>query len=153
MSPTPLSRAWITADALRVILDAQREAEDAEPCGLLFGRIDAPAARIRQAVALENVHETPDRAFAISDEAQLAAIEDARARGFELVGVWHGHLVGDVRPGRADREMLLAGRLHKDTGGGRIAALVIAGRGAGPTPVVRAFVLGPLGAREIPLRT
>ena len=76
-------------------------------------------------------------------------IAAARERGLTLLGFWHGHLEGPAHPGEADAE----GLVTAESLGPNARVLVVMGRGAGRAPVVRAFVRGPEGTREIPLAT
>jgi proteasome lid subunit RPN8/RPN11 len=140
------TRAWIAADPMATLIQAFQSAVDAEPCGLLLGRAEEKAYRIREAVVLRNVHPTPLRGFALDPDEHLRAVREARERELEPVGVWHGHLDGPCWPGRADLQALQS----LDTV--RCGVLVILARGTGGRAVARAFTVGRRGAREIPLR-
>jgi len=106
---TPLlRRGRIRFEALRAMLGCWHEGGGAEPCGLLIGSIVADTVRIEYVRSTENAHPTPDRAYAISVEAQTAARRAARAEALAVVGAWHGHPVGAPVPGGAAEEGLLA---------------------------------------------
>lgn len=143
------TRAWIAAEAMRELLNAQTEASDQEPCGVLLGRVEDRAVRIREVPVTPNVHPSPGRAFRIAPHDILNAARAGRERGLTLLGFWHGHLEGLALAGEADAEGLAAAEALGP--GARV--LVVMGRGDGRAPVVRAYVSGEFGPREISLAT
>ena len=143
------ARAWIASDAMQALLRAQAEASSEEPCGVLLGRVEQLAVRIRETPVTRNAHPSPERAFRIPPQDILQVARAGRERGLTVLGFWHGHLSGPAHAGEADADGLAAAEAL----GPSARVLVIMGRGAGHAPVVRAFVRGPVGPREIPLAT
>ena len=143
------SRAWIAFEAMQGLLHAQSGAASAEPCGVLLGRVEGEAVRIGETPSTPNAHPSPDRAFRIAPQDILTVARAGRVRGLTVLGFWHGHLQGPAHPGEADAEGLTAAEAL----GPHARVLVVMGRGGGRAPVVRAFVSGEFGPREIPLAT
>jgi len=131
------------------LLRAQSAAETAEPCGVLVGRMEGQAVRIGETPATPNAHPSPERAFRIAPQDILKVARAGRERGLTVLGFWHGHLKGPAHPGEADAEGLAAAEAL----GPSARVLIVMGRGAGRAPVVRAYVRGEEGPREIPLAT
>ena len=144
-----LRHGSIHPDALGAVLLACRTAGGAEPCGLLLGHVAESDVRIEEAVATPNAHPTPDRAFQIPAAAHADAVRRARAKGWKVVGTWHGHLAGPPEPGATDA----AGLREQEAVDGEARVLLIAGSGGGAAPVVRGYA-SRQGDRlqEIPLR-
>jgi len=81
-----------------------------EACGLLLGRwtrehVDVVAAR--ECANLVRVRAR-DR-YVLDPVDHLAAEEDARSRGLEVVGVWHSHPDQPAHPSEIDRRGAWAG--------------------------------------------
>ncbi|MDA1195390.1 MAG: Mov34/MPN/PAD-1 family protein [Planctomycetota bacterium] len=100
MGSPPLSLSLAVQEA---ICARWREARSSgrEPCGFLLGVASVGVLAER---AAKNAHAQPERAFWIAPEERLAALRVARARGQEILGVWHGHLDGAAMQSPADRE-------------------------------------------------
>lgn len=98
----------------------QREAAEAVPreaCGLLFGSEDV----IDAAEVAENVAENPEYRFELDPGALFAALRAERAGGRKIVGYWHSHPSGDVRPSASDAAMAAAdGKLWVIAGGDEV---------------------------------
>ena len=62
------ARAWIAPDAMQGLLRAQSEASSQEPCGVLLGRVEQQAVRIRETPVTRNAHPSPERAFRIAPQ-------------------------------------------------------------------------------------
>ena len=98
-----------TALTLRAAERAQIErwAQDAYPheaCGLLLGRLSGDRVtveHVRSAPNLDRAHAR-DR-YELDPAAHLAAAEEARALGLDVVGVWHSHPDLPARPSETDR--------------------------------------------------
>jgi proteasome lid subunit RPN8/RPN11 len=89
-----------------------------ERCGLLFGDAD----RITGASLCTNVAADPARTFEIDPAALFGALRDERRGGATLVGYWHSHPSGDVRPSATDAAMAAPdGKLWLIVGGGDVA--------------------------------
>ena len=92
------TRLTIRRAALDVI---RRHADDDLPnecCGLLIGR----AGMVERAAPARNLRASPDR-YLVDPADHCAAIRSARAGGFEVVGVYHSHPTGSLRPSAVDR--------------------------------------------------
>ena len=78
-----------------------------EPCGYLLGEdLGRDGLHVHAVRSGRNVHPQPERAFALAPEEHLAVRREARTAGWRVLGCWHGHLVGEARPSRADAEGL-----------------------------------------------
>lgn len=91
----------ISRDALALIRAEAAARMPQEACGLLFGS----DARIERASATANVAAEPLRHFEIDPVALFAALKAERAGGERLIGYWHSHPGGDVRPSATDAAM------------------------------------------------
>jgi proteasome lid subunit RPN8/RPN11 len=94
-------RLEISREALAGIRAATAAAHPNEACGLLFGDAD----RITGWQGTQNVAERPDVEFEIDPAALFAALRAERAGGPQLIGYWHSHPSGVVKPSRRDAEM------------------------------------------------
>jgi proteasome lid subunit RPN8/RPN11 len=104
-----------------------------ERCGLLFG----DAARVAGATLCANVAADPARTFEIDPAALFAALREERRGGATLIGYWHSHPSGDVRPSATDAAMAAPdGKLWLIVGGGAVAVWR-AGNEAGHTGFTR----------------
>lgn len=72
-----------------------------ECCGLLLGTA-GPAMRIDAVAPAANVAPDPARHFEVDPAALIAAHRRARAGGPALLGAYHSHPTGDVRPSATD---------------------------------------------------
>jgi proteasome lid subunit RPN8/RPN11 len=93
-------RVRISRCVVEIIQRAAAEAMPREACGLLFGSED----EIDAAEVTENVAENPERHFEIDPNALFAALKAERAGGRKLLGYWHSHPSGDVRPSVLDTQ-------------------------------------------------
>ena len=83
------------ADAIR------RHAADDLPnecCGLLIGG----ARSVERALRARNLRPSPNR-YLIDPAHHCAALRAARASGLQVVGVYHSHPAGPLRPSAVDR--------------------------------------------------
>ncbi len=154
-APGP-SRVTVSSDVVRSLLQAHAAAGPAEPCAALVGRIEGASVAVSEAKPLENVHAAPHQAFTLDPGALLGVAREARDRGLQVVGAWHGHPRGPAWPSWADEEGLITAAVAP--GGAQVPApatwvLFVSGRGAGKATVLRAFVPRPGGGkpREVPL--
>lgn len=123
--------------AVDVMLADARRALPNECCGLLIGA----AARIERAAPARNLRPRPDR-YLIDPADHCAALRAARAAGLEVVGAYHSHPDGTLRPSAVDcREASYAEFIYA------IVAPEAGGRGR-----VAAFRLRSDGFDEIRLR-
>ncbi|MDF0489334.1 M67 family metallopeptidase [Sphingomonas sp. H39-1-10] len=107
----------ISSTALHRIIAAAHADGAREVCGLLFG----DHTRIAWAEPCANVADDPARTFEIDPAAHFAALRAERAGGAKLIGYWHSHPSGDVRPSATDVAMAAAdGKLWLITAGSAI---------------------------------
>ena len=93
-------RLKISREVLAGIRAEAAAAHPLEACGLLFGSVD----EIEGWQLARNVAEEPAREFEIDPRVLFAALRSERAGGPRLMGYWHSHPSGDVRPSSRDRE-------------------------------------------------
>lgn len=63
-----------------------------ECCGAMLGTTDGETKQVREAIALENAFEGAQAArYELRPEDLLAADRAARARGMDLIGIYHSH--------------------------------------------------------------
>lgn len=63
-----------------------------ECCGAMLGVSENGLKTVREAVAMENTHEGEQRhRYQLRPEDLLAADRAARARGMDLIGIFHSH--------------------------------------------------------------
>ncbi len=94
----PAASLTIRRDAVDVM---RRHAADDLPnecCGLLIGG----AGSVKRAARARNLRSSPDR-YLVDPADHCAAIRSARASGLQVVGVYHSHPAGSLRPSAVDR--------------------------------------------------
>ena len=69
-----------------------------ECCGLLIGG----AGSVERALRARNLRPSPDR-YLVDPADHCAALRTARASGLQVVGVYHSHPTGSLRPSAVDR--------------------------------------------------
>ncbi|MGQ0561583.1 MAG: M67 family metallopeptidase [Gemmatimonadota bacterium] len=116
-----------------------------EACGLLAGYVEAGCVRVRRALPCRNVAPAEARGhrFEIDPRAVLNVRRALRPTGQSIVGFYHSHPDGSLRPSLTDMEYLC---LWPDT-----VWLIVSGR-AGSAGDMRAWWLdaSPVGAaREL----
>jgi len=79
------------------ILAHARETAPEECCGLLVGRGD----RVERAVPTPNLRASRDR-YVVDPAAHFEARRAARAAGLAVVGAYHSHPEGPLRPSAVD---------------------------------------------------
>ena len=97
-------RLRIAARQLERVAAWCRGAWPEEGCGLLFGHRGADF-EVREVTRGANCLPAARRLahFALDPLHLMRAERRARARGHELLGVWHSHARGEARPSREDR--------------------------------------------------
>ncbi|HEX7849260.1 MAG TPA: Mov34/MPN/PAD-1 family protein, partial [Sphingomonas sp.] len=112
-------RLEISREALAGIRAATAAAHPNEACGLLFGDAD----QITGWQGTQNIAERPDVEFEIDPAALFTALRAERAGGPQLIGYWHSHPSGVVKPSRRDAEMAdIDGKIWVIVAGDDIAA-------------------------------
>jgi len=98
------SRLQVSALHLRQVEIWSAQGYPVETCGLLLGRAldgETEVHAVRRA-RNTNVERARDR-FDLDPVDQLACEDEARARGLEVVGVWHSHPDQPATPSQLDR--------------------------------------------------
>jgi proteasome lid subunit RPN8/RPN11 len=80
------------------LCNAAKRTPDVEVCGLIFGTVD----QIDDLVDCANVAAEPTRTFELDPTALFAALRAERGGGPMLLGYWHSHPSGDIRPSATD---------------------------------------------------
>ena len=63
-----------------------------ECCGAMLGSSDGETKNVTAALPLENVHQGPQAVrYELRPEDLLKAEKEARARGLDLIGIFHSH--------------------------------------------------------------
>lgn len=91
----------ISRAALASAIERVAASPRSEVCGLLLGRDDV----IIEARETLNVADDPARRFEVPPACLIAAHRQAREGGLQVMGHYHSHPEGDVRPSRCDAEM------------------------------------------------
>ena len=93
----------LRADHRAAIEQLARAAYPHEACGLLLGRHDRDATRLARITHARNLatDRLADR-YILAPRDYLAADEEARRDGLEIVGIWHSHPDHPARPSSTD---------------------------------------------------
>jgi proteasome lid subunit RPN8/RPN11 len=112
----PIQRARLARFAIR--------AYPREACGVLVGRRRGDSIDVDDVLPAGNLAARADR-FELDPGDLVAADRDARARGLDLVGVWHSHPDAEARPSPADVDGAFGGWAHviASIAGGALAEL------------------------------
>ena len=95
----------ISEELLEGIREHGKKAYPNECCGVLLGRIEDSRKSAVELRAMENTREdSPRNRYLISSRELLEAEKAARARGLDIVGVYHSHPDHPARPSEFDRE-------------------------------------------------
>lgn len=113
----PADRLLLPATVRDALHERRAAGAPAEVCGVLVGDrardadsegegvTEADAAdRVAEAVPVANVADDPERLYELDPAETVAAIEDAEARGRDVIGFYHSHPRGPVEPSETDRE-------------------------------------------------
>ncbi|HEY9090578.1 M67 family metallopeptidase [Parasphingorhabdus sp.] len=96
-----------------------KQAAPEEACGLLFGE----GSTVLRAARAENVAENRRLNFEIDPAALIAAERAMRDGGEAIIGYFHSHPSGSVKPSRTDAAMAAPdGRIWLITNGEQVAA-------------------------------
>ena len=98
-NPVPAASLTIRRAALDVIRKHAADDLPNECCGLLIGS----AGSVERALRARNLRPSPNR-YLIDPADHCAALRTARASGLEVVGVYHSHPTGSLRPSAVDRQ-------------------------------------------------
>lgn len=133
MNPMPRT-LLIPPEIVAAMVDHCRREAPLECCGLLGGHPPS-ASSIHP---LRNVEASPSRYLADPQDV-IAAVQDLRKRGAEIVAIYHSHPAWTAVPSRVDLETNYYDDLP------RIIVSLL-----GPEPEVRAWRLGTDSFEEIP---
>ncbi|MCH4239865.1 MAG: M67 family metallopeptidase [Oscillospiraceae bacterium] len=75
-----------------------------ESCGLLAGSVSGEMKTVQKIYLLTNTDHSPEH-FSMDPKEQLAAVKDARANGFVLIGNFHSHPASPSRPSEEDKRL------------------------------------------------
>lgn len=75
-----------------------------EACGLIAGTIEGKIKTVEKVYLLTNLDASNEH-FSMDPKEQLAALKDARANGFELLGNFHSHPESPSRPSDEDKRL------------------------------------------------
>ncbi|NIA06273.1 MAG: hypothetical protein GWP14_01315 [Actinobacteria bacterium] len=85
----------------QMLAQAQAEAP-IEACGLLAGTDH----RVQRLYKMTNTDQSADH-FTMAPEEQFAAIKDMRAKGLEMLAIYHSHPASPARPSAEDIRLAL----------------------------------------------
>lgn len=145
--PAKVTNVWMASTALAHVLESTGPGKTEEPCGLLLGYRVALGAEVLEAVSVRNAHQQPSRAFRMETEDLLVAGRAGRAKGLDIVGIWHGHLQGPAWPGDLDLEQMRDWQALNPQ-----SVWIVVGRGSTGKPLVRAFRLGRTRPKKVRLQ-
>ena len=95
----------ISDELLEGIREHGKKAYPNECCGVLLGRIEDSRKSVVELRPMEIRREdSPRNRYLISSRDLLEAEKAARARGLDIVGVYHSHPDHPARPSEFDRE-------------------------------------------------
>jgi proteasome lid subunit RPN8/RPN11 len=75
-----------------------------EACGLIAGTVEGEKKIIKKVYLLTNIDESNEH-FSMDPKEQLAAVKDARANGWALIGNFHSHPESPSRPSEEDKRL------------------------------------------------
>ncbi len=82
----------IEKNAWKVMLDHAKSIYPNECCGAMLGNVDGGDKLVRTAVPLDNPFSGPQaQRYELRPEDLLRADREARAKGMDLVGIFHSH--------------------------------------------------------------
>lgn len=87
-----------------ILLTHCREGLPNESCGLLAGSVDGEIKIIEKVYLLTNI-DVSNEHFSMDPKEQLAALKDARANGFQIIGNFHSHPESPSRPSEEDKRL------------------------------------------------
>lgn len=75
-----------------------------EACGLLGGTVEGEVKTVTKVYLLTNIDESNEH-FSMDPKEQLAALKDARANGYNIIGNFHSHPESPSRPSEEDKRL------------------------------------------------
>ncbi|MFX1250301.1 MAG: M67 family metallopeptidase [Promethearchaeota archaeon] len=86
----------------KIFLDVKQKAPE-EACGVLGGRIEEEKNFVLTVYVCRNVSTKPKVAYSIAPEDLAKAFTDIESRGLEILGFYHSHPFGLVKPSETDK--------------------------------------------------
>jgi proteasome lid subunit RPN8/RPN11 len=112
VAPAPVRRLVLAPGLRAALARTARAALPDEACGLLVGAREGETLSARRVRNGENLARSPRTRFELDPGVVVAAEDEARADGLEILAVWHSHPGGEARPSRTDRAGAHAGWYH-----------------------------------------
>lgn len=84
-----------------------RQESPIETCGYLAGE----NGEVREVIPLTNIDQSPEH-FSFDPREQFQAVKEARAKGYELIGVYHSHPASPARLSEEDLRLLNDPRVY-----------------------------------------
>jgi len=131
-------RLIIRREIIKMLIKMAKNA-NVEVCGFLLGRKEGPEKinfSVLEARQVRNRLNSPS-AFEMEPEEMVRVLDEAEARGLEVVGIFHSHLKCPPVPSERDLEGMR---------NWRVPWLIVT-----PGGEVRAWVLGEGGVEEVEL--
>ncbi len=75
-----------------------------EACGLLAGTVDGDDKTVTKVYLLTNIDASNEH-FSMDPKEQFAALKDARANGWGIIGNFHSHPESPSRPSEEDKRL------------------------------------------------
>lgn len=75
-----------------------------EACGLLAGTVEGDVKTVTKIYLLTNIDASNEH-FSMDPKEQLAALKDARADGYQILGNFHSHPESPARPSEEDKRL------------------------------------------------
>ena len=91
----------VASSTLERLSRLAREAAPLEACGVLLGRREDERLRVHEARALTNPEREPGR-FRLEPGELATVLREADSLGLEVLGAWHSHPEGELRPSARD---------------------------------------------------
>ena len=95
---------YMTKSDYEKILAHCREGLPNEACGLIAGTKDGDKKEIKKVYLLTNVDQSNEH-FSMDPKEQLAAVKDARANHYTMLGNFHSHPESPSRPSQEDKRL------------------------------------------------
>jgi proteasome lid subunit RPN8/RPN11 len=92
----------LSRDAYDAIVSQGYDGGDEEVCGVLAGERGEAESVVHEVHLAENVADRPRIRYAMAPEEQFEIIERVEAAGLAVVGFYHSHPTGPVRPSETD---------------------------------------------------
>jgi proteasome lid subunit RPN8/RPN11 len=97
-------KVWMKRSDYDRILEHCRQGLPNEACGLLAGTVEGEKKTVTKVYLLENIDASNEH-FSMDPKEQFAALKDARANGWGLIGNFHSHPESPSRPSEEDKRL------------------------------------------------